>query len=72
MSAIAKVKINSAISIQPVTKGPNAQRASGLISRNKMIDFSYQPGELPRKFFFSACDIVGCILIHSMRNVVKM
>ncbi len=48
--AMARVKMNSPMSTQPVMNGPYSEQVMGLAIRNRRIVNLYQVGALPRKF----------------------
>ncbi len=54
MRAMARVKMNSPITHQPVTKGPAVKRSNGLSRRNAMMENLYHDGEPPRKLLLKA------------------
>jgi hypothetical protein len=56
---MARVKMNSPISTQPVIKGPAVIRRMGLIIRNTIIASLYHMGAFPKKFFTKALNMVG-------------
>src|SRR5690554_3948118 len=48
---MARVNMNSPISNQPATVGPNTAITIGLATRNRIMTCLYQTGALPRKFW---------------------